>query len=379
MTSRTVILVSSALVIAAIGGTLLFWPRQLPSPATPRDEPAPTSYFPTPNQPVPAAPLSAPSHKSLQAQAIPGAAQAFTFTAEIPAEWQAEAAATEAISLYDPAAPGENNLEKSQIFIRHFTGNDFLTLSTVTIHARERLTVANRPAIRYDIEKQPGIPNFSSQPAWRSQRHVVTDIRVSDANPSVFYVIAKQPDLEAAIYDRFLASLQVSELGTSLIEPVAEFQTRITKKPFGISITPENSPVSPERFTGYHTGVDVEYDDVLGPVPVRAIAAGTVRVSRRASGYGGVVAIEHTLGPSKFSAVYGHLQPTSLPTVGQTVAAGERIGLLGAHRSSETDFERKHLHFAILKEPTIDLRGYVPTSAQLSAWHNPPDFLEFPV
>jgi hypothetical protein len=33
----------------------------------------------------------------------------------------------------------------------------------------------------------------------------------------------------------------------------------LQKKPFGIYITPENSPVQPENFTGYHTGIDVEY------------------------------------------------------------------------------------------------------------------------
>ena len=41
---------------------------------------------------------------------------------------------------------------------------------------------------------------------------------------------------------------------------------RITKKPFGIFITTQNSPVQPERFSGYHTGVDVEYKDAEGRI-----------------------------------------------------------------------------------------------------------------
>src|SRR3989344_6907506 len=50
----------------------------------------------------------------------------------------------------------------------------------------------------------------------------------------------------------------------SLVWPVDEFEERITKKPFGIFITPQNSPIKPERFSGYHTGVDVENGDVAG-------------------------------------------------------------------------------------------------------------------
>ena len=39
-------------------------------------------------------------------------------------------------------------------------------------------------------------------------------------------------------------------------EPIGQTEERITKKPFGIKISPENSPISPERFSGYHTGID---------------------------------------------------------------------------------------------------------------------------
>jgi len=47
-----------------------------------------------------------------------------------------------------------------------------------------------------------------------------------------------------------------------LVLPVNQFFARITKKPFGVYITPETSPVQPEKFTGYHTGVDVEFVDL---------------------------------------------------------------------------------------------------------------------
>ncbi len=40
--------------------------------------------------------------------------------------------------------------------------------------------------------------------------------------------------------------------------PIANAKSRITKKTFGLFVSPQNSPVLPEKFTGYHTGVDFE-------------------------------------------------------------------------------------------------------------------------
>ena len=161
---------------------------------------------------------------------------------------------------------------------------------------------------------------------------------------------------------------------TSLVEPVAEFKARITKKPFGIYITPETSPVQPEKFTGYHNAVDVEYEDVAGDVPVRAISEGEVVVSRTASGYGGVMVVRHTINGEKKLVLYGHLDPKSTKPVGATVTRGEQIAILGGHKSAETDGERKHLHFAILAKSTVDLRGYVQNKSELSGWHDPLTF-----
>src|SRR5579863_6635904 len=43
-----------------------------------------------------------------------------------------------------------------------------------------------------------------------------------------------------------------------LTEPISGGLSRVTKKPFGIYVTPQNSPVQPEKFTGFHTGIDFE-------------------------------------------------------------------------------------------------------------------------
>jgi murein DD-endopeptidase MepM/ murein hydrolase activator NlpD len=159
-----------------------------------------------------------------------------------------------------------------------------------------------------------------------------------------------------------------------LADPIADFKPRITKKPFGIYVTPTNSPIQPERFTGYHTGTDVEYQDVTQDVPVFAVANGTVTLARTASGYGGVMIINVKIAGIDRSVLYGHIRPSSLPKVGQTVTKGEQIGLLGTGYSAETDGERRHLHFAILSNNRLDLLGYEQTKSALSGWVDPLTF-----
>jgi len=316
--------------------------------------------------------------KTIKAQDISGAAGVFTFSAEVPSHWQAQAvAATEAINLYDPNASGATNLEKSQIFIRNFKANSFLTLGTVTIHEQGDTTINGRPAVRYDIEKKPAVAQFANQPSWRSERHIVTDVRVSDSNPSIFYVIAKRPDLDDTVYRHFLESFKVSASQAGFTEPIDELRSRITKKPFGIFITPENSPVQPERFRGYHTGVDVEYTDKPDvDIPVRSIAAGQVVQAGRAAGYGGVLVVSHKIGDETKLSLYGHLDPASLAKVGSEVSAGQQIGALGEGGSAETDGERKHLHFGIIKGQTVNLKGYIQNKQDLIGWEDPLSFIE---
>ncbi len=163
------------------------------------------------------------------------------------------------------------------------------------------------------------------------------------------------------------ASLSTSALFT----PVADFKARITKKRFGTYITPATSPVQPERFMGYHTGVDVEYADQPGDTQVRAIAGGQVTRAGTVSGYGGVVIIRSEITGSQRLVVYGHLDPDRLPALGATLKAGEQFAYLGDDKSSQTDGERKHLHLSILKGTQENLRGYVQDTAELSSWLDP--------
>jgi len=209
-------------------------------------------------------------------------------------------------------------------------------------------------------------------------------------------------------------------VGGEVIEaPIAEFFSRITKKPFGIYITPETSPVQPDRWTGYHTGVDIEYEDIPGDVPVRAIADGEIVLNKFATGYGGVVVIRHNINGQDILALYGHLDPHFAPTVvgasrdkphfaptvvgasrdkphfAPTVVGASRdkphlkyvnqgqiIGILGQGYTEETDGARKHLHFSLIKKDVdstgspqaLDIRGYVKTQEELAGWYDPEEF-----
>jgi peptide-methionine (R)-S-oxide reductase len=157
---------------------------------------------------------------------------------------------------------------------------------------------------------------------------------------------------------------------SDLVPPIADFKSRITKKFFGTFVSPKNSPVQPERFTGYHTGVDIEYTDVTVDVPVSAIAAGSVVTSEYASGYGGVLVLKFLHQAQTLYAVYGHLRPDSMLSPNSPVTPGQIIGVLGTGYSHETDGERRHLHFAIAVKNTIT--GYVSSKTLLnSTWINP--------
>ncbi|MEK7548310.1 MAG: M23 family metallopeptidase, partial [Patescibacteria group bacterium] len=336
-------------IILAIGLTSWYlWQASNQVPILPSDQPA-AEGAPADNNPTSPAEIS---HVVIRADGITGADGAFRFLAEIPKNWQAESVSeSQSLMFYDPNEPGSNNLEKAQIFVRYFSANKFLTLATVDILEKEEQTLNGRPAVRYRIKKKATVANFASQPSWRNEAHVVTDIRVEDSNPSVFYVIAKRPGLSDEVYQRFLTSLQVvAPSPTALFEPIADFKSRITKKRFGTFVTPTSSPVSPERFSGWHTGVDVEYGDSGGDVAVLAIADGVIMINKIAAGYGGVLAISHLIKREPVVAIYGHLDPKSLPASAvKTVKGGSRIAILGDGQTAETDNERKHLHFALVK------------------------------
>ena len=154
--------------------------------------------------------------------------------------------------------------------------------------------------------------------------------------------------------------------------PVANYREGRTLKVFGQEVH--------DRFNGFHAGDDIEVEDTSTVVSVVAIADGTVVLSRRVSGYGGVLVIRHTLGngpdAETVSALYGHLDLAGAPAVGERVRRGQQVATLGDHESAQTDGERKHLHFQLWADPGIQLAGYTATRAGLLAYLNPTTFFQ---
>lgn len=154
------------------------------------------------------------------------------------------------------------------------------------------------------------------------------------------------------------------------VSPIDRAGERVTKKPFGIFITPNNSPVQPEHFTGYHTGTDFETlpSEANSDVPFYAICDGKILQKRTATGYGGALVQSCTIDNSPVTIVYGHLKLSSIQkNTGDNLTRGEQIGFLG-QPPLETSGERKHLHLGIHIGTSINILGYVQNQADLSAW-----------
>jgi murein DD-endopeptidase MepM/ murein hydrolase activator NlpD len=94
--------------------------------------------------------------------------------------------------------------------------------------------------------------------------------------------------------------------------------------------------------SGYHQGVDL----LAGcGTPLFAAAAGVVRVSQESfGGYGVAVTIDHVINGQRVNTLYGHMTYGSrVVQAGQTVSAGQLIGVVGSTGSSTAC----HLHFEV--------------------------------
>src|SRR3989338_5562242 len=77
-------------------------------------------------------------------------------------------------------------------------------------------------------------------------------------------------------------------------QPIHQALNRPTPLSFGMHVTPdpETNPIHPpERFSGYHVGVDYEIaeEELDKEIPIFAICSGTVAYSGFAEGYGGLL------------------------------------------------------------------------------------------
>lgn len=184
----------------------------------------------------------------------------------------------------------------------------------------------------------------------------------------------KTPDNRTFTDTEIIPSTEPQPIGPNtevFTQPQESAEKRITKKPFGIKISPENSPISPERFSGYHTGIDYEIfeNEQNIDVGVFAICSGKLLRKERISGYGGAVIQECELEGQPVTVLYGHIQLNSVEQEpGEYIFLGDSLALLGEAFSEDTDNERKHLHLGIHKGVIIDIRGYVQNESELENW-----------
>lgn len=153
--------------------------------------------------------------------------------------------------------------------------------------------------------------------------------------------------------------------------PVNNALARVTKKPFGIKVSPGHSPISPEKFSGYHTGVDFETLPAEQNIdtPIYAVCTGPLIYKKWVSGYGGVTIQSCQINKEDVTIIYGHLKLSSINIkLNQKITAGTQLGILGQGYSTETDGERKHLHLGIHQGKTLNLLGYVQNPKDLNNW-----------
>lgn len=167
-----------------------------------------------------------------------------------------------------------------------------------------------------------------------------------------------------------------------LIYPLENGKNRPQLLTFGLYVTPDpqNNPINPpERFTGFHTALDFEIlpEELEKEVPVYAVCEGRTLFSGTADGYGGVLVHSCNLGGQKVTVLYGHLDPGSLTKkVRGSVKTGDKLGILGDHKTQETGDTRKHLHFGIHKGTKVEFKGYVENRDELNNFIDPRQLLE---
>ena len=160
--------------------------------------------------------------------------------------------------------------------------------------------------------------------------------------------------------------------------PLSHGEDRPKLLTFGMYVTPdpENNPIMPpERFTGYHTALDIEIieEEVGKVVPVYTICEGLIAYTGIVEGYGGVIIQACTIQNQEVRVLYGHLDYKSfqVTTNSKPVKTDTIIAELGDQHSAESGHTRKHLHLGIHKGPDIEFAGYVQSAAELDEFIDP--------
>lgn len=164
--------------------------------------------------------------------------------------------------------------------------------------------------------------------------------------------------------------------------PLPNASSRPQLLQFGMYVTPDpdQNPIDPpERFTGYHTALDLEIlpGEENQEIPVAALCDGRIILSETVEGYGGVAIQSCRFENEDVTVLYGHLEPTRLVTLNAGIKKGDQVGILAPAKSPDSGYTRKHLHLGIHKGPDIDIRGYVQNEAELANFIDPRQVLDF--
>lgn len=174
-----------------------------------------------------------------------------------------------------------------------------------------------------------------------------------------------------------IAFLLIAGCSSTPSVPLEKMSSRQMPLHFGLYVTPDpaQNPIDPpERFTGFHTALDIEIlpDEEAIEVPVYAICDGEVIYARWTEGYGGVLVQSCVIDDHEVTVLYGHLDTASLThAVGDPAVRGDRIAVLAPAHSKDSDQTRKHLHLGIHKGPEIELMGYVDDESRLQEFIDP--------
>lgn len=159
--------------------------------------------------------------------------------------------------------------------------------------------------------------------------------------------------------------------------PLENWENRPKLLTFGLHVTPnpdENPIDPPERFTGFHTALDLEIfpDEADKQVKVMAICEGKIIFENVVEGYGGVLVQSCVLNEQEVTVLYGHIDPATFKiTKDIVIPAGTHIANLSPAQSPASGDTRKHLHLGIHKGGKLELRGYVQQQSELSEFIDP--------
>lgn len=167
------------------------------------------------------------------------------------------------------------------------------------------------------------------------------------------------PSTEEDVLDRLLAAPasrsdrdDLEDLKQELLAKPPAQPVKAKPKPKPVVVTRWKSPTTPTKTTSCYgsrwgrTHAGIDFDGETGD-KVRSVGAGRiVQAGWRYSGLGYSVVVRHSGG---WMTLYGHLSKvTARP--GQTVSAGDLVGLMGSTGHSTGS----HLHFGVAKASTPD-------------------------